>query len=350
MYKETIGSSVREKVVFIEMLRVVACFLVIVNHTNSRIFLGSTVSFLWLISLIYFFVCKIAVPIFIMITGYVMLERQDSYKKTLIRIWHIGLCLVLFSGFYYVSGYISGTIECLSLKHFIVKIISAPITNAFWYLYLYLGVLLMLPFVQKMVCNMQKRDFHVFFLVSGLFYGTWPILVHYISSLRYSEHFVLPLFNSYICMLLLGCYVKRYCMPSRKVTFVCGILFCFMCAVNISLTYREYVKNEGSNYLFFDNITFLPIVVASFCLFYIVSTIRFSDRVKRWGVKLGDLTFGIFLFSDFFIEKFAFIYNVLIAHNIYPMIAVLVFEVTVFVAGSFVTYMLKKIPLFKQIL
>lgn len=43
-----------KRIVFIEMLRIFACFLVIVNHTNSTIFLQSAPSVTWFLSLTYF--------------------------------------------------------------------------------------------------------------------------------------------------------------------------------------------------------------------------------------------------------------------------------------------------------
>lgn len=343
-------STKKEKTIFIETLRILACFLVIVNHTNSKIFLNNTPSALWFISLSYFFVSKIAVPLFIMIAGYNLLGKQDSYKKCLTRAARIGICLLLASGFYYWSFYHYGEIKQISIKDFAERIINKPITTAFWYLYLYLSILVMLPFLQKMTANMEKRDFHAFFLISGIFAGTWPIAEHYIPKLNYTNYFELPIFGSYICMLMLGAYVKKYCIPAKKWRGLCILGFLLMTACNVGLTYLEYNRKAGKSYLFFDNRGLLPIVIASFCIFYAISTLRFGDRASKWLPYVGSLTFGIYLFSDFFIKRLTFVYTDLLKLDVYPMFAMLVFEIIVFLTSAAATILLKEIPIIKKLL
>lgn len=339
----------KRQVVFIEFLRIVACFLVIVNHTNSRIFRNTEPSFLWFISLVYFFVSKIAVPVFIMISGYTMLDREDSYQKALSRVVRIASSLLLFSGMYYVHDQMIGEIEALSLKSFVALIIKRPLTNAYWYLYLYLGILIMLPFLQKMVANMKKRDFHAFFLISGGIFGVWPIIVHYIPELEYSGYFELPIFGSHIWMLLIGCYFKRYCHFSKKDGVISGCIFLFFCLLNTGLTYHEYISVIDTDYLFFDNRKLFPIVAAGASFFALASTIRFGKKASQVIVELGNLTFGIYLVSDLFIEHLWPVYNKLISCGIYPMVAMLMFEVLIFLGGASVTFILKRIPLLKKL-
>ncbi|MDE6107380.1 MAG: hypothetical protein K2F83_01730, partial [Oscillospiraceae bacterium] len=54
---------------YIEFIRIAACFLVYVNHTNSDIFYNRTPSLTWFLSLTYFFISKIAMPLFLLIMG-----------------------------------------------------------------------------------------------------------------------------------------------------------------------------------------------------------------------------------------------------------------------------------------
>lgn len=71
--------------VHIEFLRIVAAFLVIVNHTNSRIFLARAPSATWFASVTYFFICKIAVPLFLMIMGALLLEKHDTHQSPFLQ-------------------------------------------------------------------------------------------------------------------------------------------------------------------------------------------------------------------------------------------------------------------------
>ena len=67
---------------------------------------------------------------------------------------------------------------------------------AYWYLYMYLGLLLMLPFLQKLFAAMQRQDFLLFFGISAFFIGFWPLVVEYTPMSVYNEQFTLPLFGS----------------------------------------------------------------------------------------------------------------------------------------------------------
>ena len=128
----------RKRTYFLDLLRIIACFLVIVNHTNSTIFRESTPdSRRWFLSLAYFFVSKIAVPLFFMISGYLLLNKTDSWKKALGRVLRIGVvligCAVIYSA--YNNLFVR---DAFVWKNFLADIVLVPQrvpSNALWYLY-----------------------------------------------------------------------------------------------------------------------------------------------------------------------------------------------------------------------
>lgn len=340
----------RTRVAFLDLLRIIACFFVIINHTNAKIFSETELCGTWFASVGYFFLSKAAVPVFLMITGYTMLDRQDSYRKTLGRFIRYGITLLLFSGVYYVANYLSGLSHELSLKGFLMSVIGEPITKAYWYLYTYLGIVLMMPFIQKLALAMEKKDFHVYFLCSGLFLSVWPVLAHYVPEFAITEHFTLPIFNSYLCMLLLGCYVKRYCPPSKKWRYICLVIWLATSLINVLLTYGDYLRFGGKSYLFFDSRDLLPIIAGGACFFYAVSTVRIGggfEKIIRW---LSPLTFGIYLLSDLLINRLQGVYAAMLGVGLHPMIAIVAYEVLIFGVGAGITAILKKIPVIKAVL
>ncbi len=142
--------TIKSRKTFLDLLRIIACFFVIVNHTNSGIFLSTTPQNLtWFVSLTYFFISKIAVPIFFMISGYLLLNKIDSYKKCLQRIIRIVTALIGCGFIYaiYNTYYMNPNPSFISaIKRFLAVYITSP-SNALWYLYTYLGILFMLPFL-----------------------------------------------------------------------------------------------------------------------------------------------------------------------------------------------------------
>lgn len=340
----------RKSIVFIEFLRILSSFLVIVNHTNSDIFLARFPGPVWFISVTYFYVCRIAVPVFVIIAGYLMLNRQYSYRKTLSLIFRILSCLVLFSGVYYLYYRYTGEVPGINPKFFIRWIIREPITNAFWYLYMYLGLLVMLPFLQKLVSTMEQRDFHIFFLISGAFYGVLPIIQHYYPEFTLSGYFDISLFGGYVCLMLVGCYIRRYCSVSGRQSAIALIGFCLITAGNVLLTYWEYLRNDGSDYLFYGDNSLPPLVAASIAVFIAAQGISFRPKTAARITALGSLTFGIYLLADLFLYLLHPVYNALILREYPILLCVLIYELSIFFAGATCTWVLKKLPVLRKVL
>ena len=138
------------------MLRILAAFFVIVNHTNSSIFLSTEPSPVWFASISYFFTSKIAVPVFVMIMGALLLDKEDNLKKYLSRILRIVAATAIFT---VIMHLVSG--GGLSAKAIINQVLASSHTP-YWYLYMYIGLLIILPVMQKMakamVCLQRRRS------------------------------------------------------------------------------------------------------------------------------------------------------------------------------------------------
>lgn len=342
--------SVQKKVPFLELLRLIASFCVIVNHTAPDVFLTSAPSAGWFISLFYFYASKIAVPIFLMITGYTLLDKQDDWKKAFSRFFRIGCTLVFFSALYFTAYYLNGDFERFSIVSFFGWILPGPITNAYWYLYLYLGILLMMPFLQKLASVLKKEDFHIFFLCSGVLYSFWPIVVHYIPKLTYCAYFSAPLFFGEIALLMLGCYLKRYGLPIKHLRLLSAIGFFACCLLNVVLTYFEYQRNGGTDYLFLDYYLHLPIVLESVCAFCFISTLSFREGNAKRIVSLGSLTFGIYLLSDLLNKHLKPVFLGLSELTGSALAALLPYELLIFAAAGVIAWVLRKIPVIKKLL
>ena len=138
------------RVDYLDFLRVLACFLVIVNHTNNPIFLAiAPTGFTWYASITYHFICKMDISLFLLISGACMLRRVEGYRSILRRELRILALLLLFSCVEYFRNapYANGLSFVLSgFPAFLRSLWTTPAVGAYWYLYLYLGMLLMLPF------------------------------------------------------------------------------------------------------------------------------------------------------------------------------------------------------------
>ena len=339
---------------YLDILRIIACFFVIVNHTNSYIFQHTEPSLTWFASITYFFICKTAVPLFVMITGALLLDREETYKKSAQRILRIFSVIILFSLLYYFEKK-DWQISSFSLEDFIQKIYPENITNAFWYLYLYLGIAAILPVLQRTVKYLRKKDFLYYFIITFGIVNLIPVLGIFIKGVEISPLIFVVGFNSYLGMLLLGHYIEKYADIRKKHFVLSVVVFATSIAANVIATYYLYLNrsvNEG-NYLQLDDRTMTSIVLPSVCLFcatkYICLHIHISDSAVLCIHNISRLTFGIYLLSDWLLIKMNYIYSDLYSMT-HPLIAVVIYEVMVFISGGLITGLLKKTPVIKKLI
>ena len=347
----------KQKHIFIEVLRIVACFFAMVNHstflysyTNINMYAYTVPPRSWYISLIYYFLSKIAVPIFIMISGYTMLDRQDDYKKSAQRIGRVVLVLLVFSSIYYVNQWLNGTRVTIGIFDYLKSLYKSPQAWSHWYLYMYLGLLIMMPFLQKMVANMKKLDCQIFIGISLVSQAILPIIEHHWPDYTSSKLIDLSLFTSYICMMFIGHYMKKYVTPSKKKFVFSVVLHISTIVFGVVMTCYEFYNNSGMNYFFYENRVVFNIILQSASFFYMMMHIKWNKKWEK-GIKLvGGCTFGMYLLNDFFIEKLAFIYQDLCAAGLHYTVSEVIWQVAIFMTSFMVTLILKRIPFIKKLI
>ena len=337
--------QLQTKKVHIEILRIIAAFFVIVNHTNSIIFLNSQPSPLWFTSLAYFFASKTAVPVFVMIMGAVLIDKQDNLSKYIARISRIAVVTAFFSVVAYAFN--GGG---LSAKNVIKQILNSS-NEPYWYLYLYLGLLLILPFMQKLAQVLSKKDIQILILVTLVAGGILPMLKA--VGLTVHTSFYDGILSPYIGMVFAGYYIEKYANITKKSAVWAAAGFVAMIAVQTALTFKTYNSKGGADYLWLDNVKFVTVTFTAVCLYVVVKYILGQAKIGVKATKvmcyIGSLTFGIYLMGDFFKVVFAPLYTALSGY-LPAMAAVVIYEIAIFAAAAVVTAVLKFIPIVKKLI
>ena len=345
----------KQKILFIEVIRIVACFLAMVNHTtalylNPNVYAYTTPPSSWFVSLIYFYICKMAIPLFVMITGYTLLDRQEDYKKHAQRLLRIILVLALFSGLYYINNWMKGTGVSLNIIDYIRALYNGPQAWAYWYMYMYIGLLMMMPFLQKMVANMKKIDCEVMIGISLIAYGLVPIIEYNWPEWTVCKIVDLSLFSSFINIMLIGHYIKHYVEPSKKLFRFSFVVYIAILIFNIVVTCYEFQKNSGINYLFYENRVFITIILQTAFFFYMMKCIKWKEKWAKWITLIGGCTFGMYLLNDFLIEKTMSIFYYMNAAGIHPVISEFIWQIIIFMSSLSIILILKKVPFIKKLL
>ncbi len=343
---------------YLDLLRILACFFVIVNHTNSYVFKALTpANPTWYLSIAWYYLSKIAVPLFVMVSGACLLPKEDSYRRIGLRILRMVVALVLFSYLYYLfevwkAG--GSAAAALTFGGFFRALWEKPLTDSFWYLYFDIGLLIMVPLLQRLAKGMQKRDYGYFLGIAFGVNGLWPLLTHYVPSLALPKYLDLPLFSVFLGLFFAGHYLHAYVAPKGWHLWVGGLLILALPLLSTALTYGEYHRvAPGQKYWFMDERTApaLPVVLCALAVM-LLTRAAFALRKKgeptpktaRALAALGGCAFPIYLLQDLLTVETRHLVFEPLAHMINPFLAGLVWSAGIFLVLLPIAWLLKKLP------
>ena len=351
------ANKAKARAAFLDFLRILAAFLVIVNHTNSHVFKALTpADSQWHWSILWYYVSKTAVPVFIMISGACLLGKRDSYAKTGRRVLRTVLALVLASYLYFLwDAWVNYGLwpRAVDFGALFGKIWRGEVTDGFWYLPLYLGLLLTLPLWQRMASAMEKRDYEYLMALTFTVGAAWPLLSHYVPVLALPKYLDQLVPCAYLGLFFAGHYLVKYREPRRNSVLLAAVSLALSLAVCWALTRLEFDRVEpGTVYWFMDERTApaLPVIAASLSLFWLARCI-FGSRRSGWLLtELGGCAFGIYLLQDLLIAESKNRLFLPLCEKLPAFGAALCWEVVVFAAALAGAWLLRRIPGMKRIL
>ncbi len=274
-----------------------------------------------------------------------MLEKEDTPQKSTERVIRKLTVLVVFSFCYYVYQTLrNGT--AFNAKEFLCNLPQTNITGSYWYLYLYLALLCLLPILQKLVKVLSKRQLEYLLFISMGILGTVPL----IQSFKLHPMFTAGLIGPYIGQVLLGYYIEKYVPMTKRVFIFCSCAFVLLITFQVYATFRFY-QQEPSYYLKLDNCIMNTIAGSAAC-FYICVKYIFTKHPPRQMVErvlgyLGALTFGIYLLADMMKIQSLSLYPMLVEH-MHPLFAMVLWELFIFIVCALITAGLRMIPILRK--
>lgn len=280
---------------YLDALRILACLGVVYNHVagqSMRLFEGAFGA----AALFGFFLSKGAVPLFLLVSGAVLLGRCDSIRKSAVRLIRIVLALTLFSLLYFgLDCWLAG--RAFSLSAFGWGLLQGKIAVSYWYLYLYIGVLLAMPLLQRLSARMTRTDYRYFILWALLFSGVAPTVAARWPALQLSNSFQLVLFPVSLGLVMLGRYGDESIEMNGRRALAAALAIPILGAIPTALA-----TANSSWFGLLDNY-YLPFATGgAACVFLIAkwldARVLQGARVRRMISGIGRLTFCTYLISD----------------------------------------------------
>lgn len=346
------------KKVHIDFLRIIAIYMVLFNHTGTNGFVLYTIARespfypFYLFNAIFI---KIAVPLFFMITGALLLNREESIKEIIKgRFLKYAAVLVVISAIMYVY-YLRSSLQDLSLWQFLEKLYTSRHSVALWYLYAYLAYLLMLPLLRKLAKGMTNTEYVWMFcmfggmkLLSLLDFAIWK------GEAAHNGSFAFFITTDYVFYPLMGYFVehrlKEKDFNGKNLLALSALSFAAIVVCCCFSHYRSTLLGaweEGNCQTFFNTLIFLPTVTVYYAAKMFFMRNKVSDKTKRLLSTLGGTTFGLYLLEAICRTETKAIFDYL-RPILHTLPACWIWMAAACILGMGITYFLKKIPILNK--
>lgn len=340
------------RVIYIDLLRIVATFSVIFLHVAAGNWNNVGVgTFQWNVFNFYDSIVRFGVPIFVMISGMFLLnpEKQIDYKDIYIKyIARILMVLISWSFLYALYTNITNY-EVFNKDAFMKSFIFGH--YHLWYLYMLIGLYIFTPILRKIVVD--KNAIEYFLLVSFIVTFIFPIIVKVFELVDFDifiKKFNLYFTFGYVAYYIGGYYFSIYDIKKkyRNIIYVLGVLGLIFTYTLTNIISLRTEKGDSTFYSYFSpNVMIISLAIFVFFK-YEVSKIQFNKGAMKLINILSENSFRIYLVHDFFN---IFILDAGINTLSYnPIISVPIISMLVFVGSYIISYIISKIPLLNRVL
>ena len=295
----------KERVYYFDVLRIVAIFAVVMIHASSD-FVSSydwnTTEFI--LGNIFDSISRIGVPLFLMISGALMLDetREFDLKKRVVQLVWLFLAWSLFYSVVYsvLMPLMHG--ETISVSNFISNFIKGH--YHLWYMWAIIGLYLLTPILRCFV-KIENKKVVLYFIISSLIVAfTSPIiqlLLEEIDIFGISEGVLsaytyiieqlnLNFLSGLTAYYLSGWYIANTDINKKPANYIYALgVIGLICTILLTIAFPDkYALTYSNNSIF--------VFIYSLAVFVLVKKIFVAhSSPNKFVLTLSKLTFGVYL-------------------------------------------------------
>ena len=332
----------KARVLWLDVIRILAAFMVIFIHSpHAKEGMSSNIYYA-----VYNYMMLPCVPLFFMISGYLLLPTRDALfpflRKRMARIvfpllfWSVIALIFEFED---------------SLSNFLLKICYIPFCSRafgiYWFLYSLISVYVILPIISEWLKSAKQKEIQ-FMLCLWLFASTLPYLNLLLPKVfDYNNYQNLLYYNAgFLGYFIMGYYFKKF--AKGKHLFIAFVLMIFTSVFSLLLIFLS--KENVITMPFVNPYLGIDVIFQTLFIFFVVKRGRtIFERFEKIIVFLAPLTFGVYLIHGFILKYItkSFVYNVL---NLPTILAVPTCAIITFAISIIFVYLLSKLPKSKYII
>ncbi|OCT11123.1 hypothetical protein A8709_05390 [Paenibacillus pectinilyticus] len=275
----------------IELLRIVLFYLVICIHVTSvGLSIQDTYTF-WGFNYSYAMFMRIfsniAVNCFVLITGYLLAQKNVSVKKYLTNIFApFILYIPMYGQLYWSQGQHNPIVMikdfCSGVGHF----------YHLWYIIVLCFFSFLVPYLNKLI-NVINRKQHLILTLILIGYASFAASFISITGLGLFQILSGNRIILFTCLYMIGAYLNKYGFKFNK--YYAVTLYILIVACITFIAYLNQLKLSDLRIMDYSNIVF---ILLSILLFIFFIQINIENKIINY---IGKLTFGAYIIHVYYI-------------------------------------------------
>lgn len=342
---QSVEATTRQNVNWVHVMRFTAALLVVLAHVEGW---GG---YPYWAKTFYYTISRVGVPIFFMISGYLLLIKEEPIsiflKKRFTRVAIPFLAWSIIYDLVYSQPFVENGITLDGIGSLFVRIIRGPRGGHLWFLYFLIGLYIFTPVLRVFVSKAQKSDL--------LYYiGLWFFVVPFLNIVQaltpIQNGFEVYYVGGYLGYFLLGYFLGK--QENTPQTLYIGIA---MFGIGILWTFAVFYLDlpPDDNELVFRSYQSINIILMSLGAFIILKMVgekanRLIVEVARQG---GKVSFGIYLIHLLVLDVLLALANKtsLNVQEFNSIVIIPLVAVVAFLISWVVSYVIQKIPILRSI-
>lgn len=346
-----------ERVVGLDVMRVIAIFLVLVTHATESFYISmmgelivTEANIPWVSILVS--IAHACVPLFVVISGFLLLPIKESseqfYKKRLPRIF---VPFVIWSLLYLTLPFLWEGMNIDFAKSQLLRLTYnfSWASGHLWFIYMFIGVYLFIPILSPWLKEVSVK-------LKLVFLGVWALSTchHFFLLLIpetevfgetfFSEFSALYYFSGYLGFAVLGHVIKvHWSLPARVTIAIGCVCFTVGFVVSYAVMFHQltHAKDLSELTLSLRNCT-LNVALMAVGIFLLAKDVRLrSVRLTKGITSLAAASFGIYLLHMLILPHIS---NLVIG-KLHILTAVLVISLCTLILSYGVVQLLRKLKI-----
>lgn len=269
-----------------ELLRIISMLMIIMHHyVIHSDFVNIPVSLNKLVAIMFSIGGKVGVNLFIMISGYYILDSKIKIKKVLKIVFEVCFYSILILILVCAFGKEEVNVKMI-IKSFL------PITYAlYWFVTPYIWVYILTPYITKFVKNLEQKEYGKLLIIMN-------VCLTIIPTIMIGSNTIMSNFIWFVYLYLLVTYIRLFDIKYIKANRICIVIIYFMLFVLFGTLMVGIKDTEIVDKLIehFTDMNSIFCLILSLMIFLYFKNINIQEN--KIILFLSNKSFAVYLLHD----------------------------------------------------